>query len=524
MSNAARSTPLVILGFDAGDPFLLREWAQRGYLPTVASIMQRGCWGKTTGPELALEHGVWHSIFSGLSRGQHGCYYLRRIKPGSYDLEIVRGSDVNAPPFWASWRDGRKRVVAVDIHDVLPTPGVAGLQLGNWGIHRGWFSRSKAEQPCSEPSDLLAEVTRKFGPPIQIIEAPQADRNKNRRILRDLLRRIERKGAICRYLVQRGVPDVVAICFGESHTAGHQFWRYRAEALPPPQQTDDAPFAEAIRHVYQAIDREMGFILAQLPPSANVFVLSSVGLADHYPTGGLLADFCQQLGYQVPAKSDRISLHPMAVARRIVPESWRVALSRHLPRETRERLLARQFRNSIDWGKTTAFAAPSPYTGFLRVNLRGREPQGIVEPGAQYEALLKRLETDLYQLIDPQTGEAAIAQVVRTAEIYGASAPAVLPDLIVHWKSCRHFVERVVHPKANLTQRKPEFFRDTDHAAHGFIAAAGPAISNSGEIADVEVLDLAPTFLALLNQTKSQEMTGKIAENIFGGVVVGHGK
>ncbi|MDB6147728.1 MAG: hypothetical protein JWO45_1392 [Spartobacteria bacterium] len=513
-------TPLVILGFDAGDPGLLREWAQRGYLPTVASIMQRGCWGKTTGSELALEHGVWHSIFSGLSRAQHGCYYLRCLKPRSYDLEIVHGSDVNAPPFWASWLDGGKRVVAVDLHDIPPTPGVAGLQLGNWGIHRGWFSRAKVEQPCSVPSDLLAEVTRKFGPPIQIIESPQADPNKNRRILGDLLRRIERKGAICRHLVQRGAADVVAICFGESHTAGHQFWRYRAEALPPGQM-DDAPFAEAIRQVYQSIDREMGLILAQLPSSANVFVLSSVGLADHYPTGGLLEDFCRQLGYQVPAKSDPIPLHPMAVARRMLPEEWRVALSRHLPREKREGLLARQFRNSTDWRKTTAFATPSPYTGFLHVNLKGRQPQGIVEPGAQYEALLNRLETDLSQLIDPQTGGTAIEQVARTAEIYGPSATEVLPDLIVHWKSCRHFVEKVVHPRAILTQQKPEFFRDTDHAPHGFIAAAGPAISNHGEIPDIDVLDLAPTFLALLNQTKRQEMTGEIADNLFNGAATG---
>jgi predicted AlkP superfamily phosphohydrolase/phosphomutase len=83
MNHQPSESPLVILGFDAGDPQLLQSWAQAGHLPTLASIMRRGVWTKTKGAELALEHGVWQSVFSGLSRGKHGCYYLRQLKPGS---------------------------------------------------------------------------------------------------------------------------------------------------------------------------------------------------------------------------------------------------------------------------------------------------------------------------------------------------------------------------------------------------------------------------------------------------------
>jgi predicted AlkP superfamily phosphohydrolase/phosphomutase len=507
MSDKFSEPRLAIFGFDAGHPELLRQWVEEGRLPTLASIMHRGCWAKTKGPELELEHGVWHSIFSGLSRGQHGCYYFRQLKTGTYDLELVHGCDVPAPPFWAAWTGSRKRVLAVDIPDVPPVPGVAGLQLGNWAIHRGWFSRTAAEQPCSEPPALLAEVTRQFGPPLQIIETPGAKAERNRQILRDLLQRVGAKGRVCRYLLDRSEPLAVAICFGESHMAGHQFWRYR--------NAETNEFRWAIRDVYQAIDREIGLLLERLPASANVFIISSLGLADHYPTCDLLSAFCRELGYQVPIESPRVSLRPAALARRIVPERWRVALSRHLPREMRERLLARQFRNGIDWQKTTAFAPPSFYTGFVRVNLRGREPEGIIEPGAQYDALLQRIETDLHKLIDPQTGQSAIDRVVRAGVVYGRNPPDVLPDLIVHWKSCRHFVNRVMHPKTELTQPKPEFFRDTDHIAQGFVAATGPAIRGRGEVADVEVLDLAPTFLALLNEPKPHEMTGEPSEQLL---------
>ena len=94
----AKAPPLIILGIDAGDPVFIRRWAAQGYLPAIASIMERGCWARTAGPELISEHGVWMSLFSGLSRSQHGYYYFRQLNPGTYDLMLLSGPDINAPP------------------------------------------------------------------------------------------------------------------------------------------------------------------------------------------------------------------------------------------------------------------------------------------------------------------------------------------------------------------------------------------------------------------------------------------
>lgn len=514
MRNRTQSVPLVILGLDSGDPRLIRRWAQEGHLPTISSLMERGCYAQTSSPELMVEHGAWLSIFSGRSRAHHGCYYFRQLVPGSYDLRLVYGPEVDAPPFWASWRNGHKRVVVADVPQVALQSGVSGLQIANWAIHRGYVSRAPEDQPASEPAGLLDQLTQKFGPPLQIIEVPDANQAQNRRLLGELLARVERKGAVCRYLIERERADLIVICFGESHTAGHQFWRYCGEASAH-DQSNGREFAHATRDVYQAIDRQIGLLMAQLPQSTNVFLLSSIGMADHYPTGALMGAFCRQLGYQIQPQSKTSSFQPISIARRMLPEAWRIALSRKLSRETREQLFAQHFRTSANWKKTTAFAIPSIYTGFLRVNLRGREPEGIVEPGAPYHALLRRLENDLAQLIDPQTGQPAIEKVVRSGELYGCTYPEVMPDLVVHWKPSTHFLDRVVHPNGELTQEKPEFFRDSEHMDHGFFAAAGPSIQSRGQIEDVEVLDLAPTFLALLNEPKLKQMTGNVLNEVL---------
>src|SRR5689334_8126218 len=101
MSDEKKTPPLVIIGLDAGDPGFIQQWVHEGHLPAIASLMERGCWGQTSGPELVSEHGVWVSLFSGLSRSQHGYYYFRQLKPRTYDLEEKRGTEIDAPPFWS---------------------------------------------------------------------------------------------------------------------------------------------------------------------------------------------------------------------------------------------------------------------------------------------------------------------------------------------------------------------------------------------------------------------------------------
>jgi hypothetical protein len=88
----------------------------------------------------------------------------------------------------------------------------------------------------------------------------------------------------------------------------------------------------------------MGRLLALLSPEADVFLVASTGMADHYPTTGLIEAFCRRLGYQASPRSAQPSLrgpasNPLAAIRRTVPEPWRLALSQHLPRAIRERLL-----------------------------------------------------------------------------------------------------------------------------------------------------------------------------------------
>lgn len=501
-----RKRPLVVLGIDAGDPVFIERWAQQGYLPTIDALMKRGTWARTSGPELISEHGVWISLFSGLSRSQHGYYYFRQLKPGTYDLESASGSDIAARPFW-SYLEGQPncRAVIVDPPDEGVRANLAGIQVTNWATHNNW--NPEHYRLDARPRELLRELEVEFGHQQVTQENHQSTFEQDREIFQALLPRIKRKGALCRHLFAKGTFDLYLTVMAETHVACHQFWKYCPD-VPANRGQPENELTHAIREVYQAVDRELGRLLGELPKEANVVLVSSVGMADDYPFTGISEQFFRKLGYQAKPPPAGLSLRPMALARRVLPESLRVALSRNLSRRKREQLLAQQFRSGTDWAHTTAFAMPSAYTTFVRVNLRGREPQGVVGRNGEYDALLNVIENDFRQLIDPETGNPAVERIAKTVELFGGGPPAVLPDLFVDWVPGK-FTRRVIHPRATLEQGRPEFYRRSDHGSHGFFAATGPDIEPAGHLSDIDVLDVAPTLLGLLGQPMPRAMRGK---------------
>lgn len=500
MANSTQSRPLVILGIDAGDADFIQRWTQEGYLPTIASLMERGCWGRICGPELISTQGAWLSFFSGVSPCEHGYYYNRQLKPGTYDFQRVSARDARALPFWSHLRGGSKKVAIIDAPDTYALAGVPGLQLANWAVQQQY--NTVVVPVSAEPETLLDDVQRLVGQQIKIdVFKPNASFHEDLAACRLLLKRIEQKGALCRHFLMQEPYDLVVLTFVEAHTAAHRLWKYRLEGV---RQTDadheEHGLRNAIRDVYQAIDRELCLVLERLPREANIFVVSLFGMKDQYPTNGLAEAFCRQLGYQVLSPEIPGARNPLALVRQIVPPHWRAQISRLLPLRMQEWLQVDQFRSNTDWGKTTAFTLPSLNTSFLRVNLRGREPQGIVEPGREYENLLNQIETDLQQLVDVCTGESAVEKVTRTVADFRCEPPVVLPDLFIEWKASSRFMERVVHPKGELVQTTPYYNRSSYHTFSGFVSAAGPSIRASGDLGEVSLLDFAQTFLSLMGE------------------------
>jgi predicted AlkP superfamily phosphohydrolase/phosphomutase len=502
--------PVVLLGFDAADPDLVERWAREGKLPAVARLMERGAWARTGGDELLFEHGIWTSIFSGVSTGRHGFHFFWQPVPGSYALELKKGRDIGVAPFWARLAGTGRTAFVMDPPDTEPVRGLPGLQISEWATHSHYPPLTLS----AEPASAVSEVRGVFGAREQIGETIDAPPQHDRAMVDRLVARAARKGATIRTLLGRASYDVVVAVFAESHTGAHQVWEYRRDAKGDGPRPDHG-LGDGLLRLYQAVDAEIGRIVDALPASANVFVVSSVGLLSQYPTEELMEAVCRRLGYQAspepqPAAHDapapRRSL--AATLRRLLPDGVRDLVNRVLPLPVQARLLSEKFAAATDWSRTTVYAPPGYYTGCLRVNLRGREPQGIVEPGAEYDALLTRLEADLHALTDADTGKPVIERTVRLRQVFGDALHPALPDLAVFWHAHDRPLHRLLHPRAEMTQAPHAFNRGSHHTTEGMLIAAGPSIRALGRVDDVSPLAIAPTLLALLRLAPPAHMTG----------------
>jgi predicted AlkP superfamily phosphohydrolase/phosphomutase len=504
MAKDMKTPPLVIFGLDGGDAGFIQQWTQAGYLPTIASVMQRGCRGQIGGPELMSTQGAWLSLFSGISRIEHGYYSNRQLMPGTYDLRNFTARDAHVLPFWTHLRGGSKRVAIIDALEAELLPDLPGLQLANWAVQQPY--NNAIVLPSAEPASLLNDIHRHFGPPIHIdVFKPDSSFRDDASAYRLILKRVETKGALCRRLLAQDQCDLTVITFVEAHTVAHRLWDYRFKGSRHTEAMGEVcKLSTAIRDVYQAIDHELGLLVKQISEEANIFIISLFGMKDLYPTTGLIEAFCRQLGYLVPVHGTVNTLNALKILRRTISPNVRARMSRLLPRRMQLQLETDRFRTETNWTKTKAFSIPAVNTSFVRVNLRGREPQGIVERGSEYERLLNQIEADLRQLVDVRSGKPAVERVIRTAEAFRCAPPSVLPDLCVEWQSTPYLVDRVRHPKVELVQARPHYNRSSYHTFSGFVAAAGPSIRAGGDLGEVSPLDFASLFLSLMGEPLTQ--------------------
>ncbi len=475
------SARLLVVALDSGDPGLMHTLCDQGRMPVLSSIMARGCHGLLTGPELISAHGVWTTLFSGVSLGEHGRYLRKTLQPGSYRLGSA-ACEQAVTPFWAGLRGSGRRAAIIDAPDAEVIEGIDGVQATAWGTHPT-FGRLRV---C--PSQWTSEITRIAGSRI-VTDEKQGSPARDLRIRDQILERIRGKGRLIRHLLSQDAFDLMVVGFGDSHAAAHRFLKYH--------DAGDGGHPEALSHalrdIYAAIDSELGSLLDVMTEPVNLVVVSNHGVRSASPTWELTDKCLHALGYQARRESSlsaaALSAYPPAAA-----DGTLAFMSRRLPAGLRDRLEDKRFTQTTDWSRSIAFAIPAFYTGYIRINVAGREPSGIVEPGSHYDEVIERLEQDLFACIDEDTSESAVAALHRTRDLFGEAALEKLPDLILDWRQPRLGISRLTHPRTTIVCKHRGNPRHNCHSRVGFLAATGPDISTRGDIGELSPLALAPAL------------------------------
>ncbi len=163
-----------------------------------------------------------------------------------------------------------------------------------------------------------------------------------------------------------------------------------------------------------------------------------------------------------------------------------------------------------DRSRRACFAVPAnSANGCVRVNLVGREAHGKVRPGAEYEALVDQLISDLKEIENVDSGEKIVSGIWRSREIFTGPRVEELPDIIMEWRG-NNPVTRVRSSKIGEIHRGVDgWLKWGDHTPHGFMMFRAPGV-RVGEVEEpASVLDIAPTISARCS-VKLENVEGEV--------------
>ncbi len=493
--SGAESNPLtriLFLAVDAGDRDLILQWAREGTLPTFRSLLETSAWGATQNPVGFFVGAVWPSFWTGLSPERHGRYCFSQLRTGTYDHYDVSPRDTRGEPFWDALCASGCRVAILDVPKTVPSPRINGIHIVDWGTH------DPEMDFCTSPESLASEIEARFGlHPVDQCDAFMQRGPAEFASLRDaLVTGAHKKADLAAYFFRRGGWDLFLTVFAESHCAGHHCWHLHDPKHPRHDPNVARLVGDPIRDVYVAIDAALGRLIELAGPETTLFVLASHGMGPHYDGTFLLGKMLRSLlELPVAPRSKR------AIAR-FLESIWH-----RLPSSLRPRLRSLRGRTKQALGVAAStpeladrlcFATPNnDVYGGIRVNLVGREPQGRIHPGPEYEAFCEALTSDLLAFVNLDTGQPLVRRVLRTADLYKGDHIQDLPDLLVEWERDAP-ISRIQSPRTGLIEEVFPGRRTGDHKPEGLLFARGPGITPGRLDQPIEITQLAPTIASLL--------------------------
>jgi predicted AlkP superfamily phosphohydrolase/phosphomutase len=165
-------------------------------------------------------------------------------------------------------------------------------------------------------------------------------------------------------------------------------------------------------------------------------------------------------------------------------------------------------RVSTDWSNTQVYLIPEYEFSGISINLKGREPQGVVEQ-KEYEKLRDHIIRELYNIKDPENNERIIENALKREEVYYGPYLDKAPDILVLTKNQKYQISLKLH-KTVLTS-----FNGFDHSMNGIFIFFGPDVKRDVKIGGVKIFDLAPTILHILNTPVPRDMDGRVLKEVF---------
>lgn len=501
---------ILVIGIDGATLDLVEPWAAEGHLPNLSRLMSQGCTGELASTLQPVTAPAWSTFMTGMDPGKHGLYDFIRRQQDSYNLEVTNSTMIAAPTVFESLSQSGHEVVAINVPLTYPPRPVRGVMVS------GAFAPVLDRRAVYPPEFL--ETMKVLVPDYSIMVDynPRLSDALSDYVAR-MLHSIEQRQRLATHLSSTRPWSLLMVVFMATDWAQHAFWHFH--------ETGDARYGQVIRDIYRGVDSAIGALLETVDEDTHVLVMSDhgAGLLKRLVNLNRWLAEAGLLRFRTTASNPVGWIRKQGIKmvaaryRRYVPSGLRATIREGLGNE-RFNLLKGQMESAllssaIDWPRTRIYALGAG--GNLYVNLAGREPEGIVQPGAEYEQLRERVTADLLTLTCPDTGRQLIKQVHRREELYRGPFVERAPDLVIEWADYSYWGRGRYDIQGTLVFEEPKTLDFSalplsgTHRPHGLLIAYGPGMRAGSRISGARLVDLAPTLLGLLGLKPPGEMDGR---------------
>ena len=470
MSHADK---VVIIGLDAAPPELVFDrWLDE--LPTIKWLTGHGLYGELESTIPSITCPAWASMVTGKDPGRLGIYGFRNRTRYDYsEMAFVDSGWVREETLWDILSRYGRRSILVGIPPSYPPRAINGRMVSCF---------MAGDSPdYTYPREFRTEVEALTGGYIpDVKDFRSGDRGL---ILKTVYEMTQRRFRLAKTLLSAsGGQDWDLFMMVEMGTdrLQHAFWRYLDEAHP--SYCHGTEYGDAILDYYKYLDRELGEILTLIGGRATLLVVSDHG-AKRMEGGICVNEWLLANGYL------RLLEYPREIT---------------------------SFQDlKVDWRRTVAWAH-SGYYGRVFLNVRGREPMGLIPP-QDYERIRRELARGLEDIRN-ECGQRINTRAFRPEDIY-PERRGIAPDLLVYFGDQYYRSIGSVGHKKFWTRENDNGFDYANHSQYGIFILYNKDLMNSPVGArhavplgrrPAHILDVAPTVLGCMGLEVPVDMKGNI--------------
>ncbi|MCS6885342.1 MAG: alkaline phosphatase family protein [Acidobacteriota bacterium] len=455
---------VIVIGLDCAAPQLVFD-AWREELPNIKSLVERGVWGKLRSTDPPITVPAWMSMLTSKNPGRLGFYGLRNRVDYSYTkMSIPNSMQVKEPTVWQILSERGKRCIVIGVPQTYPPRPLNGYLVS-------CFLTPSTKNDYTYPVDFKREVEQVTGG--YILDCDNFRTDEKQRILDQIFAMTQKRFRLAEYCLSSKPWDFFIMVEMGIDRIHHGFWKYMDKTHPKHEPGN--PFENVIKDYYKFCDEQIGSLLRFADGDTTVMVVSDHG-ARKMDGGICINEWLIKEGY-------------------LVLKEWP---STPQPIE----------KCMVDWEKTKAWGSGGYYAR-LMINVKGREPQGVVAL-AEYESLRAELISKLEAIPSPD-GRKMRTRVVRPEDVY-PEVRNIPPDLFVYfddlnWRSVGSVGSGEIYTFENDTG--PD---DANHDWYGIFVMAEAGRSQSVYRDDLDIKDVAPTILHQMGIEVPKDMEGKVIQ------------